>query len=162
MHVESAAIGSQCSQDCLFQPRLTYSGKQKTYPRRAVVGPGYTYHAKSILSKSHFFVVEPQWLRLGPLWTAKVSSFIVITCKQIYGTRPFLKSMASTWLHGWNLVEMVETVFHLHPPPQHPPLQSVHLQSVHLQSLLSHQLLLLWSNMMIVDLCADVCKSRCR
>jgi len=158
MHVESAAIGSQCSQDCLFQPRLTYSGKQKTYPRRAVVGPGYTYHAKSILSKSHFFVVEPQWLRLGPLWTAKVSSFIIITCRQICGRRPFLKSLASSrWLDGW------DCVFHLHPPPpQHPPLQSVHLQSVHLQSLLSHQLLLLWSNMMIVDLCADVCKSRCR
>jgi len=37
VHVKSAAIGSQCSQDCLFQPTLTYSGKQKTYPRRAVV-----------------------------------------------------------------------------------------------------------------------------
>ena len=33
----SAEMGSQCSQDCLFQPTLTYSGKEKTYPRRAVV-----------------------------------------------------------------------------------------------------------------------------
>ena len=34
MHVKSAEIGSQCCLGCLSQPTLTYSGKEKTYPRR--------------------------------------------------------------------------------------------------------------------------------